>query len=174
MSDEIEAKEGGAIEDAKVVPFPKASSTGDAAMSGFEKIWGKKVKSHGYAAIPSIMIRAQHRLGVNATQFCILVQLLEYYRTPGRDPFPTKQQLADRIGIKSSTVKSNMKALETAGLIKRVQHKTGSGDWGANTYELHGLIERMQALEPDFAAEKKARDDPRKTAETPRGKLARK
>ena len=151
-----------------VVAFPTPEQA--PAPSSFEKIWGKKVRSHGYAAIPTIMIRSQHRLGVNTTQFCILLQLLEYLRSPERSPFPTKQQLADRIGIKQSSIKPNMKALEKAGLIKRVQHKTSAGDWGANTYHLHGLIERIKALEPEFTEEKKKREAARKRVETPKGK----
>lgn len=51
-----------------VVPFPKKLD--DSSPGNFEKIWGKKVQSHGYAAIPSILIRAQRRLGINTTQFC--------------------------------------------------------------------------------------------------------
>jgi DNA-binding HxlR family transcriptional regulator len=154
-----------------VVPFRLNSE--DAAPSPFENIWGKKVQSHGYAAIPSIMIRSQRRLGVNTTQFCILVQLLEYLRSPDRAPFPTKQQLADRIGIKAATIKANMQTLEKAGLIERVQRKTPAGDWGANTYHLDGLITKIKALEPDFAKEREEKEQARKKAETPRGRRTR-
>jgi hypothetical protein len=80
-----------------VVAFP--TKPDDTAPSSFEKIWGKKVKSHGYAAIPTILIRSQHRLGINSTQFCLLMHLLDLFWSPDRPPFPTKQQLADRIGI---------------------------------------------------------------------------
>jgi hypothetical protein len=152
-----------------VVPFPATTPEPALAPTCFEKIWGKKVKAHGYAAIPTIMIRAQHRLGVNSTQFCILLQLLEYFRSPDRAPVPTKQQLADRIGIKPSSIKPNMTALEQAGLIQRAQHKTSAGDWGANTYHLDGLIQRIKELEPDFAEEKKKKEQARKRAETPKG-----
>jgi predicted transcriptional regulator len=116
------------------------------------------------------MVRAQRRLGINTTQFCILVQLLEYLRSPDRAPFPTKQQLADRIGIKPSTIKANMQTLEKAGFIERVQRKTPAGDWGANTYVLDGLIAKIKALEPDFAKEREEREEARKKAETPRGR----
>lgn len=150
-----------------VVPFP--AKAGDAAPTSFEKIWGKKVKSHGYTAIPTLMIRAQRRLGVNPTQFCILMQLLDFYWSPDRPPFPTKQQLADRIGIKPASLKPNMKALEQAGLIKRVQHKTAAGDWGPNTYHLDGLIQRIKELEPEFDAERKSRQASRRRIETPKG-----
>ncbi len=103
------------------------------------------------------MVRAQHRLGVNPTQFCIMVQLLEYWRTPERAPFPTKQQLADRIGVSQSTIQTNMRELEKAGLVRRQGHRTASGDWGANTYHLDGLVTRLAALEPEFEEEKQKR-----------------
>lgn len=152
-----------------VVAFPnKLADT--PTLTSFEKLWGKQVKAHGYAAIPTIMIRAQHRLGVNPTQFCILVQLLEYWRAPDRAPFPTKQQLADRIGVKQSTIKANIRALVQAGLVKRVQRKTSLGDWGANTYYLEGLVERIQNLEPEFAEEKRTKEAARKNVEMPKGK----
>lgn len=151
-----------------VIAFP--AKPAEAAPTSFEKIWGKKVKSHGYAAIPTILIRSQHRLGINSTQFCLLMHLLDLFWSPDRPPFPTKQQLADRIGIKMSSIKPNMKALENAGLIKRVQNKTSVGDWGANTYHLDGLIQRIKVMEPEFAEEKNKRRAERKRVETPRGK----
>lgn len=151
-----------------IVPFP--AKVADTAPNNFENIWGKKVKAHGYAAIPTILIRSQHRLGINSTQFCLLMHLLDLYWSRDRPPFPTKQQLADRIGIKMSSIKPNMKALEKAGLIHREQHKTSAGDWGANTYHLDGLIAKIQAMEPEFAEEKKKRVAERKRVETPKGK----
>lgn len=50
------------------------------------------------------------------------MHLLDLFWSPDRPP--TKQQLADRIGIKQSSTTPNMKVLENAGLIQRVQHKT--------------------------------------------------
>lgn len=63
-----------------------------------------------------------------------------------------------------------MKALERAGLIQRVQHKTAIGDWGANTYLLDGLIAKIQKMEPEFAEEKRKREAARRRVETPKGK----
>jgi hypothetical protein len=151
-----------------VVAFPLKA--GKELPNNFETIWGKKVRAHGYSAIPTILIRSQHRLGINSTQFCLLIHLLELYWAKDRPPFPTKQQLADRIGIKVSSIKPNMKALETAGLIRREQKKTSAGDWGANTYHLDGLIAKIQQLEPEFEIEKRRRAAERKRVETPKGK----
>ncbi len=45
--------------------------------SSLEAIWGKQVATHGYTAIPAILIRAQGRLGLSPLKFSIVVQLLE-------------------------------------------------------------------------------------------------
>jgi hypothetical protein len=71
-------------QDNTVVAFP--TKPDGPAPSSFERIWGKKVKSHGYAAIPTILIRSQHRLGINSTQFCLLIHLLDLFWSPDRPP----------------------------------------------------------------------------------------
>lgn len=63
-----------------------------------------------------------------------------------------------------------MRELEKAGLVKRQGHRTSSGDWGANTYYLDGLVARLAALEPEFEEEKQKRGAARQRVETPKGK----
>lgn len=148
-----------------VVEFPKPKKAHSA-----ERIWGKAVVSHGYSGVPNILIRSQARLGLSPLQFNILIQLLEYWHDPGRPPFPSKEELAGRMGVKAKTVQTNIRALEKAGLVKREYRKTSSGDWNSNIYHLDGLVARVQALEPEFA---KARDDRKAAArrlETPASK----
>ena len=150
-----------------VLTFPTPASAGAAPKpaSSVEKIWGKAVCGHGYAGIPSVLIQGQRRLGINTTQFNIIVQLLDYWREPSRKPFPTKRDLAQRIGVTEKTIQNNIRDLETAGLIRREQRKTAAGDWNSNLYHLDGLVQRVKALEPDFAAEKATRT----ARETPAG-----
>jgi hypothetical protein len=131
-------------------------------------IWGKAVAGHGYAGVPSVLIRAQGRLGLSAMQFSIVVQLLEYWREPNRRPFPSKRDLAERMGASEKAIQLNIAALEKVGLISRELRRTPAGDWDSNIYHLDGLVQRVQALEPDFAKEraaKKAWRDARKDAE---------
>jgi DeoR/GlpR family transcriptional regulator of sugar metabolism len=69
-------------------------------------------------------------------QMNIIVQLLDYWFEPSRRPFPTKQDLAKRIGVTEKTIQNNVRELEKAGLIHRVQRKTAAGDWNSNIYNL--------------------------------------
>lgn len=153
---------------ADVVAFPKAPAKGK---SSTEKIWGKAVYSHGYAGIPSILIQAQRRLGINPTQMNIIIQLLDYWFEPSRKPFPSKKDLAERIGVTPKTIQNNIRELEQAGLIKRQIRKTSAGDYNSNIYHLDGLVERVQKLEPEFAEEKRKRKAAKAALETPKGKL---
>ncbi len=150
-----------------VVSFPGKAEVRKPSSS--EQIWGKAVMALGYTAVPVIMVRAQCRLGINATQFNILVQLLEYWRSPERRPFPTKKEIAGRIGLTEKTVQLNMRALEKAALVRREQRKSPAGDWSSNVYHLDGLIERVRKLEPEFSEERRKRAEERRKVETPRG-----
>jgi DNA-binding transcriptional regulator YhcF (GntR family) len=151
---------------AEVISFPKKATRNP---SSVEKIWGKPVCTHGYAGIPSILIQAQRRLGINPTQMNIIIQLLDYWREPARKPFPSKNELAKRIGVTAKTIQTNIRELEKAGLILRQLRKTVAGDWNSNIYHLDGLVKKVQALEPEFTEARKRREAERAMLETPAG-----
>jgi predicted transcriptional regulator len=149
-----------------VVPFPSAEKV----KSSTERIWGKAVRNYGYAGIPSIMIQGQRRLGVTPLQMNILIQLLDYLYDPTRHPFPRKSEIADRLGVTSKTIQTNIRALEKVGLIKREIRRKAAGDYDSNVYHLDGLIARVQALEPEFRQLKEQRQRARRRVEMPKGR----
>ncbi|AXA43704.1 MULTISPECIES: helix-turn-helix domain-containing protein [Rhizobium] len=151
--------------EAEVIDFPKPAAK---KPSSTERIWGKAVYSHGYAGIPSILIQAQRRLGMNAMQMNIIIQLLDYWHEPSRKPFPAKKELANRMDVTEKTIQNNMRALEKVGYIKREMRKTAAGDWNSNIYHLDGLVAKIQALEPEFAAAKKQRKEAKAALQTPK------
>ena len=153
--------------EAEVIKFPKTPA--GKVTSSTERIWGKAVYSHGYAGIPSILIQAQRRLGINTTQMNIIVQLLDYWHEPLRKPFPSKRDLAARLDVNPKTIQNNIRAMEQQGLIQREQRKTAAGDWNSNIYHLDGLVAKVQALEPAFAEEKRQRREAKATLTTPIG-----
>ena len=153
-----------AEEKGKIVDFPK---TGARKASSQERIWGKAVLRHGYTGVPSILIQAQSRLGITPLQMNVIVQLLGYWRDPDRRPFPSKKELAGRIGVTDKTIQNNIRELEDAGLVRRELRRTAAGDWNSNIYHLDGLVKRIQKLEPDFADAKEERREAQRRAETP-------
>ena len=135
--------------------------------SSLDRIWGREVTSHGFAGVPSILIRAQKRIGLSPIQLNIILQLLEYWHDPERKPFPTKRDIADRIGVTQKTIQTNIRALEQAGLVRREYRKTSVGDYTSNMYHLDGLVSRVKALEPDFTRARAERQRIRRKPEIP-------
>lgn len=137
---------------AKVVPL----RPGKKAMQMSDKKWGKEVMKLGFSIVPSLLLRAQRRLGLNPTQLAILMQLADYWWEAERKPFPSKQALSERLGLSPRQIQRHIAELEKAGLVKRIERRAPHKGKQSNFYDLSGLIERLQALAPEF---QQARDE---------------
>lgn len=115
-----------------------------------EKKWGKEVMDVGFCIIPSLLLRAQQRLGLDPTQLAVLMQLADYWWNKERLPYPSKQALSDRLGLCPRQVQRYLAELETAGLIKRIERRAAHKGKLSNYYDLSGLVERLKKLEPEF------------------------
>ena len=115
-----------------------------------ERKWGNKVIALGFCIVPSLLLRAQNRLGLNPTQLAVLMQLCDFWWERDRKPYPSKAVLAERLGLSDRQVQRHIADLEMAGLVKRVERRAAHGGKLSNTYDLGGLVERLKKLEPDF------------------------
>ena len=59
---------------AEVIPLRPAASK-----KASELKWGKAVMDLGFSIVPSLLLRAQPRLGLNPTQLAVLVHLADYW-----------------------------------------------------------------------------------------------
>ena len=141
-----------------VVPLPKSRKTGPES----EKKWGKEVIALGFCIVPSLLLKAQRRLGLNPTQLAILIQLCDFWWVNERKPYPSKARLAERLGLSPRQLQRHVAELECAGLVERRQRTASHGGKTTNTYDLDGLVERLRELEPEFReVEEKAKADRR-------------
>lgn len=132
-------------EAAKVIPLRPAK-----AAKASEAKWGTAVMDLGFSIIPSLLLRAQRRLGLNPTQLAVLLQLCDYWWDEKRKPFPSKEALSQRLGLSTRQVQRQIAALEAVGLVKRIERIGRHGGKLSNIYDLSGLAKRLQELEPDF------------------------
>ena len=122
--------------------------------------WGPKVIELGFCVLPSLIFRAQRRLGLNPTQLAVLLQLADFWWDAARKPFPKKVDLADRLGLSDRQVQRHIADLEQAGFVRRIERTASHRGKISNEYDLSGLVEKLKALEPEFrevAEEAKAR-----------------
>ena len=132
---------------AVIPPRPLKSATRTS-----EEKWGAAVMKLGFCIVPSILLRAQQRLKLNPTQLAVLMQLCDYWWDPARKPYPSKKTLAQRLGLGARQVQRHIADLEQAGLVKRIERRGSNGGKLTNTYDLSGLVSRLQELEPEFRA----------------------
>jgi hypothetical protein len=130
---------------AEVIPLRPAK-----AKKASERKWGKAVMDFGFCIIPSLLLRAQARLGLNRAQLAVLMHLADYWWEADRKPYPKMQTLGDRLKLSARQVRRYIAQLETAGYVNRVPRTASHHGKLSNEYDLSGLVKRLQELEPEF------------------------
>lgn len=120
------------------------------AMQASGKKWGQEVMELGFTIIPSLLLQAQQRLGLNPTQLAVLLQLADYWWDEGRKPYPSKKALSERLGLSIRQIQRYIAELETAGLVQRIERRAAHKGKQSNFYDLSGLVARLKELEPEF------------------------
>lgn len=115
-----------------------------------EKKWGADVIGLGYSAVPSLIFRAQRRLGLSPVQLTLLLHLVDFWWKQAQMPFPSKATLAERMNLSARQVQRYLKELEDGGFIQRVERFAGHKGQQSNLYNLDGLVKKLKKLEPDF------------------------
>ena len=137
--------EGEERKSAKIVPLRPVT-----AARASERKWGAAVMKLGFSIVPSLLLRAQRRLGLSPTQLAVLLQLADYWWDDARKPYPSKEALSGRLGLSPRQVQRHIADLEQAGLVQRVERIGAHGGKLTNIYDLTGLVRRLQELEPEF------------------------
>jgi hypothetical protein len=161
---------------AEVVPLRPRRGTQLAS----EKKWGKAVIALGFSVLPTLLFKAQRRLGLSSNQLIVLLHLAEHWWERDRLPFPEKATLADRMNLSARQVQRYLTELETAGFITRIERFAAHKGQQSNSYDLSGLVNKLAKLEPDFrevkeqakAVSKRGGAAPAKAAEKTQNKKA--
>ena len=127
-----------------------AKATKSANLKASHKKWGKQVIDQGFCIIPSILFRAQERIGIDPNQLNVLLQICDYWWDHKRRPYISKETIAKRVGLSARSVQRHMAELEKAGLLRRVERRATNGGRQANEFDLSGLVEKLKKIAPDF------------------------
>lgn len=136
----------------KVVPLHPSNP-----VQSSDKKWGRAVMKQGFCIVPSILLRAQRRLGLNPTQLAVLMQLCDYWWDHTRKPYPSKETIGERLGLSARQVQRYMADLEAAGLLTRNERYAKNGGRLSNEYDLSGLVEKLKKIAPDFEEAKEVK-----------------
>ena len=115
-----------------------------------EKKWGKAVIDLGFSILPSLIFRAQARLGLSPVQLVLLLHLADYWWQKERMPHPSKATLAARMSLSPRQIQRYLTELEEGGFIQRKTRFASHKGQLNNEYNLTGLVKKLQKLEPEF------------------------
>jgi hypothetical protein len=129
-----------------VVPVKKEGQQASA------KKWGKAVLGLGFCVIPSLLLRAQARLGLSPVQLAILLHIIDHWWFAEQLPFPSKASIASRCSLSTRQVQRYLSELEERGYIKRITRFVDHKGQQSNYYDLSGLVAQLKKLEPEFTS----------------------
>lgn len=130
---------------ATVIPLKQAVDS-----KASERKWGKAVMKLGFTVLPSLIFRAQARLGLSPTHLAVLLQIADHWWEHERKPYPGTSALGERLSLSPRQVRRHIADLEKAGLVKRIERRAAHRGKLSNYYDLGGLVEKLKKLEPEF------------------------
>ena len=131
---------------ADIIPLHKPNDTTTASV----KKWGKQVCALGFSVVPSLIFKAQARLGLNATQLAVLLQISDHWWSASDLPFPSKATIGERLDLSPRQIQRYLTELEDGRFIKRIERKAKHRGQLSNYYDLTGLVNKLKKLEPEF------------------------
>lgn len=127
----------------------------------------------GWTALPSILLDKQPALGIDSIDLNILLQLMKYWWIKDDLPYPSKETLAELVGVTTSTIRKRIKRMEEEGLMQRITRRDKNGGQQSNFYSFDGLIAKIQPHAKEALALRKKQEE-EKTALRRRKKVQEK
>jgi DNA-binding MarR family transcriptional regulator len=118
--------------------------------------WGDAVTRgrNGYQVLPDVLLRNQHRLGLNCTDMVVLINILMHWWEKDRKsmPHPRPEQIASRIGATPRTVQRSIRRLSEVGLLKWMPPERSREGLSVRRFDVNGLVIKLRALAREVEA----------------------
>lgn len=111
-----------------------------------EEKWTRELLAAGWSMIPTVLLERQRILKLDATDLNILLHLVKHWWYAENLPHPSKQSIAECMGIDPSTVRRHIAKLEKRKLVMRIARSNKQFGQQTNEYDLSGLIEQCRPL----------------------------
>jgi len=115
-------------------------------LSHNEKKWTQTLMKAGWTVLPSVILDRQKALGLDAVDINILLHLAKHWWYSENMPHPSKQSIAECMGIDKSTVRRRIARMEKDGLISRQTRFHPKYGQQTNSYHFVGLIKAATPL----------------------------
>ena len=105
-----------------------------------ERKWGDAIKA-GFQVVPNVLVRHQSRLGLDAIDVVILLNLMAHWWGQEDKPFVSPAAIGKRMKVTTRTVERHLKKLENRNIIGRDPRgsRTGEGPY-IRRYDMAPLV----------------------------------
>ena len=79
----------------------------------------------GFQAVPDLLLKHQHDLGLSATDLVVLRNVLTNWRYPGAEAVSRSTSIAKRMGVTPRTVQRSLQQMEELGFLIREKNADG-------------------------------------------------
>ena len=148
----------------------KAQTDESASLKANERKWSKELMEAGWTVFRYVLIERQKARGLTPFDINILLHLAAYWWTPEGKPFPSKNTLAEAMGVTPRAVQRRIAGMEKAGLIKREERRLPGVGSKTNIYHLDGLIENAKPLAQEMVENRKEKTKDRERIRAKKGK----
>jgi predicted transcriptional regulator len=136
------------IDASNVVDFMAALNKGE--KTKLKQRYSGDVIERGYTLVPTILLWGQAKLGLEANELNVLLQIMSHWFFADNEPHPSKEKIAKRMGRHPRRVQAYLTSLENKGFIARRARYRASGGQDTNGYDLSGLLQKLKVLAPEF------------------------
>ena len=106
----------------------------------------------GFHQVPDVLIRAQNKLGLDAVDLVILVNIIIHWWDKDDLPYPRPEVIAKRMGVSRRTIERRLYELEhNKKLIQRLDSEKFKDKKAIRRFKLDGLIEKLKGLGESYA-----------------------
>jgi DNA-binding transcriptional ArsR family regulator len=144
------------------------------AAIGFAKQrWGLAAEA-GYQVIPDVLIRAHQKLGLDALDVMIILNISMHWWAANDLPYPRVSVIAQRLDISPRTVQRRLDQLQERGMVERLAPERKGGRT-IRRFRLAGLVQGLEGLAAENLATRKRtkRQERNSDAGPPPGEEAR-
>jgi len=121
--------------------------------------WGEALGA-GFQVVPNVLIREQTRLGIDAIDIVILLNLMSHWWEREDRPFVSPAVIAKRMSVTTRTVERHLKKLENRKIIGRDPRgpRNSNGPY-IRSYDLMPLVKFLKEASQNALTERARRSD---------------
>jgi predicted transcriptional regulator len=112
---------------------------GNRQLGVIQEKWGDALAA-GFQVVPNVLVRAQSRLGLDAVDVVVLLNLTAHWWAKGERPFISPARIAKRMSVTTRTVERHLRKLEQRGFIRRYAPHRGRDGVYIRHYDLQPLV----------------------------------